>query len=115
MGLSSELVSQFAKITKTKKAKTETTCYGTIIQYKGIKYVKLDGSNTLLPASTTVDMLAGERVTVMIKNHSAVITGNITSPSARSGAVFDLETKVNEIDYQALTNLEIESLINSVK
>lgn len=114
MVLPSELVSEFAKITKDTEPKKEATAYGTIVMHNGTKYVKLDGSDILTPAATTVDMLPGERVTVMIKNHTAVITGNITSPSARSGTVSDLKEVVNNMSTEALTNLEIEALLNSV-
>ena len=34
----------------------------------------------------------------MIKNHSAVVTGNLSSPSARSGDVDDLSEKVTELN-----------------
>ena len=39
-------------------------------------------------------MVAGERVTAMIKNHTAVVTGNISSPAARSD---DVKTIVSGI------------------
>ena len=84
MPLSSELVSQFVKITKdTKRTKVETTVYGTVVNYNGSKYVRLDGSELLTPVTMTVDAEAGERVTVRLKNHTATVTGNITSPAAR--------------------------------
>lgn len=84
MPLSKELISQFAKITKGTEDKKETIVYGTVAENGGSKYVRLDGSDILMPAYTTVEVSSGERVTVMIKNHTAVITGNITSPAARS-------------------------------
>lgn len=84
MPLSKELISQFAKITKGTEDKKETIVYGTVVENGGSKYVRLDGSDILMPAYTTVEVSSGERVTVMIKNHTAIITGNITSPAARS-------------------------------
>ena len=87
MGLPIELVSQFAKVTHTKKEKTERTFYGTIVEKDSKQYVQLDGSDVLTPIYTTVDMLAGERVVVMIKNHTAIVTGNISSPAARTDEV----------------------------
>ena len=85
MSLSSDLVSQFAKITNDNaSSKKETTIvYGTAVKLNDATYVKVDGSEILTPVSSTVDVRAGERVTVMIKNHTATITGNITSPAAR--------------------------------
>lgn len=88
MALSSDLISQFVKITKDdKKEKSEKIVYGTTKEYAGKMYVKLDGSELLTPVSTTADMKDGERVTVMIKNHSATVTGNVSSPSASSSDV----------------------------
>lgn len=93
MNLSSSLVSRFAKAIKTKEKKAETTLYGTIVEDGGSLYVKLDGSEYLTPVSTTVDSLPGERVTVLIKNHEAIVTGNISSPAARSGTVKDIDNR----------------------
>ena len=97
MALSSDLISQFVQITQEKKQSKETTVYGTVVEYDGGKYVKLDGSDLLTPISTTADALAGERVTVMIKDHSALVTGNISSPSARTDTVKEIDNNVKEL------------------
>ena len=97
MALSSDLISQFVQITQEKKQSKETTVYGTVVEYNGGKYVKLDGSDLLTPISTTADALAGERVTVMIKDHSALVTGNISSPSARTDTVKEIDNNVKEL------------------
>lgn len=108
MALSHELISQFAKIVKEdKKQSSESTVYGTVVtDGNGNKYVKLDGSDQLTPLSdderpsadsTTTSANAGERVSVLIKNHTATVTGNISTPSARSDDVKDLDDQVTEI------------------
>ena len=97
MALSSDLISQFVQITQEKKQSKETTVYGTVVEYNGGKYVKLDGSDLLTPISTTADALDGERVTVMIKDHSALVTGNISSPSARTDTVKEIDNNVKEM------------------
>ena len=100
MGLSSDLISQFVKATRDNAdTKKETTVYGTTVLYNGTKYVKIDGSDQLTPINTTADIQDGERVTVMIKNHSATVTGNISSPAARSADVKGMDS-----DYQKLSN-----------
>ena len=121
MSLSSDLISQFVKITKDDtKVKSETTVYGTVV-YDGRIYVKLDGSDLLTPVSTTADVKDGERVTVMIKDHTATVTGNISSPAARTKDVDNVATQVSEFgtvvshkvttdDLQA-TNAIIDKLI----
>lgn len=86
MKLSTNLIKEFAKITNTKQEnKKETIVYGKITRYDSQKdqwYVMIDGSELETPVAnftSTVD--TDERVIVMIKNHSIVVTGNIGSPS----------------------------------
>lgn len=117
MALSNDLVSQFVQVTKEEKQSKETTVYGTIVDYDGGKYVKLDGSELLTPISTTADALDGERVTVMIKNHTALVTGNISSPSARtdtvkevSGTVTELGTQISEFEIIIADKVSTERL-----
>ena len=108
MALSHELISQFAKIVKDdKKQSSESTVYGTVVtDGNGNKYVKLDGSDQLTPLtdserpsadSTTASANDGERVSVLIKNHTATITGNISSPSVRSEDFKNLDDQVTDI------------------
>ena len=86
MSLSTDLISQFAKVTNdnSKREKGTAIAYATVVSRGDIMYVQLDGSDVLTPVSSTVSIRDGERVTVMIKNHIATITGNITSPAANS-------------------------------
>ena len=99
MALSHDLISQFAKvINNDKKAKSESTSYGTTVEYNGSTYVKLDGSDLLTPVETTADTKAGERVTVLIKDHTATVTGNLSSPAARKGDVQENHDKIAEFD-----------------
>lgn len=100
MALSSDLISQFVQVTKEESPNKETTVYGTIVKYNGDRYVKLDGSELLTPISMTADALEGERVTVMIKNHTATVTGNISSPAARSHTVIEMGESVEEVRNQ---------------
>lgn len=93
MALTDDLISQFVKITNDKKdVKTESTVYGTIRIKDGKTFVRLDGASDdeiLTPVTAAANAIEGERVTVMIKNHTAVVTGNLSSPLARSGDVAD--------------------------
>jgi hypothetical protein len=99
MSLSADLISQFAKITKDEKSTpSETTLYGTIVEYNGSLYTKLDGSELLTPINKTTNVKPGERVTVMIKDHTAMVTGNISSPAARTGDVEEIGNKISEFE-----------------
>lgn len=116
MGLSNDLISQFVKVTIDKQSKpTESTVYGTVVKYGDSMYVKLDGSDILTPMTSTADVKDGERVTVMIKDHSATITGNITSPSASKQEVTQLGNKiVSQENDITLINNDITSINNTI-
>lgn len=104
MGLSSNLITEFAKVTAgDKPKKTESTAMGTAVDYGGKIYVRLDGSDQLTPVTTTTGMKAGDRVMVTIKDHSAIVTGNTSSPSTSQG---DLEDAKEEIGNK-ITEVEI--------
>ena len=93
MALSSDLVSQFIKTTNDKpKASKEETVYGTVVEGG----VKLDGSEIVTPMTTYANMQLGDRVRVSIKNHTAYVVGNASSPAARIQDVDDVNTKVDE-------------------
>lgn len=99
MELSNDLISQFAKITKDEvKRESVTTVYGTVKEQNNHKYVQIDGSSTLTPVSTTADIKNNERVIVQIKEHSAIIVGNLTSPSASSEDVRKISGDITDID-----------------
>lgn len=97
MSVSSDIIAQLVKVTNdSKPAEEETTVYGTIKTGDGGRaYVQLDGSELLTPITTTTVVKNGDRVTVMIKNHTAVVTGNVTSPSA---AAKDVDKAVEAVD-----------------
>ena len=98
MALSNEIVSQFAKLTNgNKETEKEDILYGTVVISDGKKYVRLDGSNMDTPISSTTNIKANDRVMVMIKDHAAIVTGNITSPSADQESVDDLNDKTDDI------------------
>lgn len=99
MALSNDLVSELIKVaTDEVEVKTETTVYGTIVEQNSKYYVKLDGSDLLTPISTTADVSDGDRVPVMIKNHTAVVTGNVTSPSAKKESVEEIGNRITEAE-----------------
>lgn len=99
MALSSELISQLVKATKpAEKKPTEATVYGTTVEQNGDLYVQLDGSDVLTPVSSTVKMKSGERVIVTIKDHTATVTGNLTTHAARSDDLDDIVDTITEVE-----------------
>ncbi len=97
MALSQELITQFAKLVDNVDEKDKgETIRGTYQKIGNIEYVRLDGSDILTPVNSTVEAENGERVQVLIKDHFATITGNISSPAARSKSVQDLADTVDE-------------------
>lgn len=86
MKLDKHVVDMFTELTKpADDVKMEKTCYGTISIVDGTRYVKLDGSDLLVPAASTVKTSHGDRVTVLMKNHSLTVTGNLTAPATDGG------------------------------
>ena len=103
MALDNFIVSDFVKATTEKKKKNETTVFGTVNSYTdsdGRKYVKIDGAEELTPVMTTAELKEGDRVAILVKDHSAIIMGNITSQSASTDTV----EKVKETADTANTN-----------
>lgn len=97
MGLSSDLISQFIKATNDKQEENkDELLYGTVVEFSGVNYVKLDGAQTVTPILASANSKPGDRVMVTIKNHTAIVTGNITSPSARMQDLSDVEAKVDD-------------------
>lgn len=99
MSLSSDLIAEFVKVTKDdKKTKTESTVYGTAVEHNGSIYVRLDGSDQLTPISTVTNVKANDRVSVMIKDHTATVTGNITAPSINVDHTSGLTDKITRVE-----------------
>ena len=115
MSLSSELASQFAKVTNDTARNTNgTKLHGTITMLGEVPYVRLDGTEELTPISRTVEVAEGDRVEVTIANHSATVTGNLTDPSIgimRAGA---LESSITQTAAEIRLELSNEvSKLNS--
>lgn len=97
MALSNEIASQFAKTVANKdKSRSENAVYGTVVVRNGEKYVRMDGSDLLTPCGVTVNAINGERVLILVKNHSVIINGNLSSPAARLGDLDDVSKVADE-------------------
>lgn len=108
MALSSDLISQFVKATKdTSKDITETIVYGTV--QEDVSMVLIDGSDTLTPVNTSVVLRKDDRVSILLKNHEAIVTGNTTSPAPRKDEVIDVsklnaaEARIGELEAANVT------------
>lgn len=94
--LPKSLINQFASINKEENKSRSTTLYGTVKMDGEKVYVRIDGSDILTPALTSVNVKQDERVRVTIHNHEAVIVGNMSSVGARVGDVEDAKNEVIE-------------------
>lgn len=112
MALSNDLVSQFAKMANNKpETKKEDTVYGTIESDGAKLYVRIDGTPEGSPATpviSTTDVKDGDRVTVTIKNHNAVVTGNLTKPAAN--LFTDIAVTEGEGEHQVTTNTSLRDI-----
>ena len=115
MSLDKKVIKDFvAAVNKKEETKTPTILTGTVHREGGTVHreggtvsVKIDGSESLTPVSTVINVEDGERVTVIIENHKAMITGNLSSPAARGNEVEDLKVivgdKVSTAELEAIT------------
>lgn len=128
MQLSADLVSKFVKATKDTKTQDGTTMYGTVVMQNGTPYVRLDGSEILTPVTSMADVHSLERVMVLVKDHTATIMGNISSPSARSddvkaltevvadkASIGDLNTINADIENLKADNVEISDKLTATE
>lgn len=120
MELSYELIAQLVKSPSDgNQSSATTTMYGTIV-YDGKPYVKLDGSNPdapPTPVATTTNVKGGERVLVMIKDHTATVIGNVSSPAATSEDIANVEqvvtnaaSKINEFEIVMAHTINAEEI-----
>lgn len=108
MSLDKKVIKDFvAAVNKKEETKTPTILTGTVHREGGTVSVKIDGSESLTPVSTVINVEDGERVTLTIENHKAMITGNLSSPAARGNEVEDLKEvvadKVSTAELRAIT------------
>lgn len=116
MNFSNELASEFAKITNdtTEKNTEGTTVYGTYRVQGDKAYVQLDGSDQYTPVATTSEAKAGDRVMVLIKNHKAIVTGNLEDPSAAKSSVDNLSDSLAGAEKVATNYIDFHENIGLV-
>lgn len=110
MSLDKKVIKDFvAAVNKKEETKTPTILTGTVHREGGTVSVKIDGSESLTPVSTVINVEDGERVTVIIENHKAMITGNLSSPAARTKEVEGLkEVVADKVDTAQLKAIKAE-------
>ena len=118
MALSNDLASQFVKATMdvNKENNKESTIYGKVVKVGDKEYVQLDGSyrpdgsELLTPISSTTTVNDNDRVMVVIKNHEAIVTGNLTDKSASSNTVKEISNKITEFEIIVADKVVTEDL-----
>ena len=100
MGLRSDLVSQLIKESSKdyETKRVDNSNYGTIVMKDNEQYVQLDGSSLLTPVVSTVTVEDGDRVVVTIKDHSAIVTGSTSSPSASNKDVVEMGENITKFE-----------------
>ena len=91
MNLPEELIKGFSDlVSSAKKDRSDKNVYGVVTRKTdSAMFVQFDGSDIETPVDYTTDAKVGDRVLVMIKNHKATITGNVSAPvNARAGDRF---------------------------
>lgn len=99
MALPIDVINQFCDTVVVKENRpTESTVMGTTVKYNGAICVKIDGSDQITPVASTSVVGENQRVQVLIKNHQATITGNLSDPSASGEIVKSHGNKITEMD-----------------
>lgn len=128
MDLSIDLIKEFAKTTNDEPVIDKgSTAYGRYVLQGDKAFVEIDGSNgALTPVATTSTVKNNDRVTVLIKDHTAIVTGNLTDPSASADdvenvkktmgtAALDIEDLKEKLSNQEITLKEYETAIEDAK
>ena len=123
MPLSNNLVTNFVKATKDDLNTTnkESIVYGKISKVitstdgegkvHNKYYVRIDGSNYDTPVSSfTSAVNEDERVIVMIKNRSAIITGNITTASINENSMGDAVNNTINEQFTIVSEVKVRAL-----
>ena len=131
MALSNDIISKFVKMSteNNKVEKRETTLYGEVSRIDSVTgqvFVKLDGAVdiedgvnkgtwTELPITDTVEVSVGNRVMALIKNHSAIITANLSTPSANKNTTNTLNQNVtNALNAADTANKNAQQAVDQV-
>lgn len=116
MALSNDLSSLFAKTILADNAQKSSTkaieiLNGTVVNDSGNLFVKIDGSEQLTPITTTTTIKHGERVTLTIKDHTAVVTGNLSSPSVNQGNLDGIQGQIDEFETIIADTVHTDDLV----
>ena len=111
MELSAQLLKSFAKIVNqpSKEISKTSTVYGDLKNDKNDFYVKIDGSEEYIPTYTVVNGQTGDRVVCEIRNHSVLVTGNLSSPSATGDDVKQVSDKIDVLEANRITTDYLEA------
>ena len=111
MELSAHLLKSFAKVVNqpSKETSKTLTIYGDLKNDKNDFYVKIDGSEEYIPTYTVVNGQTGDRVVCEIRNHSVLVTGNLSSPSATGDDVKQVSDKVDFLEANRITTDYLEA------
>lgn len=108
MNLSVDLIDQFVEATNDEPKQTsDGIAYGTVVKDGDATYVQLDGSTYNTPVTSTTNVKHGERVAVLIKNHTATITGNFSSPADSTTSTI---SSINSFDIAVGKKVSVEEL-----
>lgn len=125
MAISNRTISKFVKATKneTKNTKREKTVYGKIVARDNMVYYALiDGATYdeskwpdktgLVPISRfTSDVNVEDKVIITIKDHTAIVTGNVSNPSTDPVNVKGkIEEAISEVKTSSIALEDIRAL-----
>lgn len=117
MDLSSFLVREFVNLYSKDNKSDGTYAYGTVNLSSGKQCVTIDGSSVQTPVISSIDLKDGDRVMVLVKDHSATVMSNLTSPAVGNSSFSEYKGKVS-VAFDELTAKYIaadEALIGRIE
>lgn len=109
MPISNNLILDLVKNTKnkTKNTKKETFVQGEIVRNEnGEVCVKIYGTEIATPVSLTTNVDASKPVTVMIKNHTATVIGNVSTETVQSeNNIINSTASISYIEASVITEM----------
>ena len=120
--LTNKTISNFVSILNSSDTDSDANpiLYGKCVVQNGSKYVQINGSDILTPVDDiNTEIEDGDEVSLVIKDHSVVIVGNLTMPASARTAEYVIDESGNKalitssdiISLLKDNNLELTSLV----
>lgn len=115
MDIAKQLVKDFVDVTGESE-RVNTAVYGTLVEKNGVICVRIDGSSEITPITSSLVKLPDtvdedddtQRVTLEVKNHQVVVTGNLKNKAIGTVEENGLRSDIQQTNAQIKLTVEKE-------